>query len=228
MQQLTWTWMSGRPLLHIAVSGEPTASADAESRTAIAAALALATQAGLDTRHLARSRLWARDAATRQIASDIRREMLSGDVRAASASFIAPAHLPAGASMLIELFVMAPENRGSTKIIREYDPPITPPMFVSFDRMVFFSGDTSKEPGLTNQLSSIRRDLDRFMDIAGTSWDLTTAVSIFLARSENSPAGRDAAMAGLPSLPCPFSITVVDGFSAPEKRVEIEVSARLH
>ncbi len=227
MRQQNWTRMAGRDFFTVSVSGTGAGDQAKESRVAIETALAILDESGFRPDQLARSRLWARDAESRQIASNVRRDLLADSARSASASFIDPNRLAQNATMMIDLTVLATQSTPAEKTIQEYDPPMTPAMFVAFDGMVFFSGYTSMAANLGAQLAEIRAGFDRFLEIAGTNWSQVTNISVFLARPENSGAALAEIAANLPPLDCRQTTTLVEGFSAPEKRVEIEVTAKL-
>ncbi|MBX9759712.1 MAG: hypothetical protein K2Y29_13135, partial [Beijerinckiaceae bacterium] len=97
------TNLGGREHLLVSVTGEPGGDIATEARRAMEAALALLAEAGYTRGQLVRSRLFARDANARRIASDLRVEMLKGDLRSASSSYIDPARLPAGANVAVDL-----------------------------------------------------------------------------------------------------------------------------
>ena len=103
MHHTARTNLGGREHLLVSVTGDGTGSIAEESRRAMEKALALIRDAGYAPGCLVRSRLFARDANARRIASDLRVEMLTGDLRAASSSYIDPARLPPGVNVAVDL-----------------------------------------------------------------------------------------------------------------------------
>ena len=127
----TTTHVAGRrELVHVAVAGAPGGSVDLQARDAIARAVAEVEKAGVPAGHIVRSRLWGRDAEARTRASNVRLEVLAGQRRAASSSFIDPQRLPAGSDTMIELWALVSRAAPDAKVIREYDPPIPPPQLI--------------------------------------------------------------------------------------------------
>lgn len=216
-----------RELLHVAVVGEPGKPIEIQTREAISRAVAEIERAGLPAGHIIRSRLWARDVETRAAASATRLEVLAGQRRAASSSFIDPQRLPTGSDMAIDLYALVTKAAPDSKTIREYDPTIAPPQFVTLDRLLVLSGDTDRSTGLEAQMASIRTKLDRTLAAGGGSCDQAISVSVFLARRLPAGAGRSAFASHFPDVRCPLMLTTVDGYSHPEKLVEIEMTADL-
>ena len=221
-----WTLVDGRELFRVTVAGGRAATVEAETKGCLEAAFAAIRQAGLPLEHIVRSRLWTRDADVRRRASDTRRAELGGRLRGASASLIAPARLPDGASMMIDLVAL---RAGATteKTIAEYDPPIAPPQFVTLDGMVFLSGNTSTAPGLGTQLTRIGGQIHASLGKARATWGSVVHVSAFVSETLDQDGARRQIRERFPELACPFEMTSVAGFSAPEKLVEIEVTADL-
>src|SRR5215204_7303411 len=95
-----------------------------------------------------RTRLWARDRASRDVGSKARVAILSGAARSASSSFIAPDFFESEAAIAIQLWTMRPTTPGSKKALVEYDPPIVPLRYLKRDGLVALSGMTSVLPDL--------------------------------------------------------------------------------
>jgi enamine deaminase RidA (YjgF/YER057c/UK114 family) len=224
----TTTMITSRyEMLHVAVAGERGRPVETQARDAIERAVAEVERAGLPAGHIVRSRLWARDAAARQTASNVRLKALAGQRRAASSSFIDPQRLPAGSDMMIDLYALVSRAGADAKTIREYDPPIAPPQLVVLDGLLVLSGDTDRSHSLEQQMMSIRAKIDGSLAAGGGSWAKVVSIAAFLARRLPAGAGRAALAAHFPVDRCPVIVTPVDGYSNPEKLVEIEVTAYL-
>jgi enamine deaminase RidA (YjgF/YER057c/UK114 family) len=222
------TFVAGRrELLQVSVAGEPGVPIEAQARRAIERAVAEVEAAGLPAGHIVRSRLWARDSAARAAASDARLAVLAGPRRAASSSFIDPARLPAGVDMAIDLVALSSRAAHGAKVIREYAPPIAPPQLVVLDGLLVLSGDTDRSPGLERQMASIRAKLDATLEAGGGRWEQAISIAVYLSRQLPDGAGRRAFEACFPFTHCTRTFTHVDGYSNPEKLVEIEVTADL-
>ncbi len=213
-----WSMLAGARSFNILVGargGDDPASA---FRLAFQTAVTECEATGLAGANIVRSRIWARDAATRQIASNIRLDMLAGARRAASSSFIASERLAPGIDMIADIVAL----EGGKKIVREYEPAIAPPMFVGSGGFVFLSGYTDISATFEQQLEVILSKISRSLEIAGTAWGKIVKVDAYVAQSLDQASAWTAISA---RFPCPVAMTSVEGYSAPEKRVEIEVTA---
>lgn len=226
MQHSARMILGEREHLMVSVAGRGGASVADEARSAIEAALGLVSGAGFSSWRLVRSRLFARDADARRIASDLRVDMLEGELRAASSSYIDPARLPEESNVAVDLVaVRAPAD--ARKIMREYDPPIAPPMFVSVGDMVYVSGCTDISDGFETQFANVRSNIGRNLSAAGASWNNVVGVSAFVSRKIDADEAWRRLSALFPDLKNSLSLSPVDGYSAPEKLIEIETTAKL-
>jgi len=213
-----WSMLVGARSFNILVGAAGGTDAPAAFRLAFETAVRECEAAGFAGANIVRSRIWARDSTTRQIASNVRLEMLAGERRAASASFISPERLPAGIDIIAD--IVALEGKGKT--IREYEPAIAPPMFVKSSGFVFLSGNTDVSTTFEQQLEVILSKISRSLEIAGTAWAKIVKVDAYVPQSIDLASAWNAISA---RFPCPVAMTTVEGYSAREKLVEIEVTA---
>ena len=226
MRHVTRTQLGGREHLHVSVVGAGRSDLAAEAREVMESALRLIEDAGYARSSLVRSRLFARDANARRIASDLRVALLSGDLRAASSSYIDPARLPDGANVAVDLVaVRAPAGAG--KIVKEYDPVIAPPMFVRVADMVYVSGCTDTSDGFEAQFANIRGNITRNLQAAGAALSDVISVSAHVSRKVDANLAWSRVTGMFPHPRCAVSLSQVDGYSAPEKLIEIETAAQL-
>lgn len=169
-----------------------------------------------------RTRLWARDAGGRTRGSRARVEVLSGDARSASSSYIAPDHFQTNADIAIDLVAMKPA-KGLEKMLVEYDPPQIPLRYVTYGPLVHLSGVTSEKATLAEQVADIVQAIGGSLSDAGTSWDNVVKVSIYLQRNESQAELEKLFGSQAPNAELDHAL--VDGYSAPDKRVEIEITA---
>lgn len=224
MEQIARIRLAGREHLKVRVAAEAGPSGEAATRNALARAIARIKTEGFDPRHIVRSRLFARDRAARTVAGDIRLDMLNGPLRGASSSYIDPDRLPPGSDMAIDLLVLRAKS-GAEKRVREYDPVVAPPMFVTLDGMAYLSGMTDTSDGFDAQHQRIRASIAQGLDEAGSGPGGVTRVTAFLARSEPFERAWADITAGFPGYAGPLSLSPVEGFTTPEKRLEIETTA---
>ncbi len=222
----TWTTIDGRDAFNISVAGDGKESVEAEAKLALARAVSEVEKAGFAKAHIVRSRLFALDSATRQAASDVRRATLVGDLRGGSSSFVDAERMPRGSRVIMELTAVSPLAAEAKKTVREYEPVIAPPMFVTLDGLVFLSGNTDESATFETQLDAIRHKIDASLTVAGTHISKAVVISAFMSKKVNVVDGRKAIAARFAAAGCPINLTTVEGYSAATKRIEIEVTAR--
>ena len=170
-----------------------------------------------------RTRMYARDAATWDVANAARFRRLAGSARSASASYFSPSYFECESRVAMELLAMrsatAPE-----KIVREYEPARVPVRYVIRDSVVFLSGVTgdATKP-LAGQVSDILDSIAASLADAGTSWANTRSITCFLHPDESLRT-----LGALLSRLVPAALVEVqfaEGYAALGKLVEIEVTA---
>jgi enamine deaminase RidA (YjgF/YER057c/UK114 family) len=182
---------------------------------------------GLSLDHTVRSRLWGRDRESRDHGSTERVKILSGKARSASSSYIAPSHFDSDAKVAIDLLAMRPSRSNAEKFLKEYDPPIVPLRYLTYDSVVILSGVTAVLATLDEQLDNILPRIEDSLKNAGSSWDRVAKVSFFLHRSQKLENLKELfgsrVSAKIPAMEYSF----VDGYSSEGKLCEIEVTATL-
>jgi enamine deaminase RidA (YjgF/YER057c/UK114 family) len=227
MIERIWHFLGNRSLLQVIAGGTPGSDIQAQSTTAISRAFSEIEKAGFKTDHIVRSRIWGRDAATRRIASDVRRLECTGLKRGATASFFDAERLGDGVDMLIDIFALSVKTNDARKVSQEYATPVAAPLFIGLEGMVFLSGNTDTSPKLEDQLVKIRDKIKIALQSSSAQWRQVSLVSAFLSKTMNTLEAQRAIAATFPELSCPVTITSVDGFSSPGKLIEIEVTASI-
>lgn len=215
----------GRECVQVTASADAETAAE-EARVALESALGALEHAGFSADYVMRSRLFARDAEARRDASDMRLRVLAGARRAASSSYIDPARLPTGASVAIQLLAMRPRDPRAIKSVREYDPPIAPPMFAACDGVIFLSGNTDVAAGFQVQLARIMAAIDSSLAEAGAAREDVVSVGAYVARAVDPQEAWASVRTQFPKR-IALSLSQVDGYSAPEKLVELEATAQV-
>lgn len=181
---------------------------------------------GLTLENTVRTRLWGRDRASRDRGSDQRVKILSGKSRSVSSSYIAPGYFESGARVSLDLVAMRTVASDAQKFLKEYDPPITPLRYLTYDSVVYLSGVTSEIPGLREQLDDILPRIQGSLTDAGSSWENVVKVSFYLHRSQKHESLKEmfeeTIKINIPQVEYSF----VDGYSSPGKLIEIEVTAQ--
>ena len=174
-----------------------------------------------------RSRLWGRDRESRDQGSNERVKILSGKARSASSSYIAPSRFDSNAKVAIDLLAMRPSRPGAEKFLKEYDPPIVPLRYLTYDSVVVLSGVTAVLASLDEQLDNILPRIEDSLKNASSSWDRVAKVSFFLHRSQRlenlKELFRTRVTVKIPAMEYSF----VDGYSSAGKLCEVEVTATL-
>jgi enamine deaminase RidA (YjgF/YER057c/UK114 family) len=211
----------------VSLSGEaPAANTAGEEMTALVGQMdAALKEQGLTLADTMRTRLWARDRASRDEASKVRRQTFEGPLRSVSSSFIMADIFASEARVAMDLLAMRPSHSGLQKQLREYDPPIVPLRYLAVDNVVFLSGVTAVLPTLEDQVLDITRRIGDSLSDAGTGWDKLTIMSCYLHRSQ-TVAGLEALLRKTVPSDAPFvEIGFADGYSEEGKLVEIETTA---
>jgi enamine deaminase RidA (YjgF/YER057c/UK114 family) len=188
---------------------------------------------GLSLEDTVRTRLWGRSRAARDGGSGERVKILAGKARSASSSYISPSHFDSEGPVAVDLWAM----RGAAqKTVKEYDPPIVPPRYITTGGLVFLSGVTWETGTLDEQLDVILPRIDASLWDAGASWTNVVKLSCFLHRSQSVQDLRTGILRVLgPEYgkmcngegPVEVEYSFVDGYSTPGKLIEIETTAVL-
>jgi enamine deaminase RidA (YjgF/YER057c/UK114 family) len=100
-------------------------------------------------------------------------------------------------------------------------------MFATFDGLVILSGNTDVSDTFEAQLDVIRGKVDSSLKAAGSNLGKAVAMSAFMSRKVDFAKGRKQVMDKFAEAKCPIVFTTVEGYSSPEKLIEIEVTAKL-
>jgi enamine deaminase RidA (YjgF/YER057c/UK114 family) len=226
MRKTIFSWL-GKEFVELSGEAKPATSATIEAREVFGRFDEELREHGLSLDNTVRSRLWGRDRESRDLGSNERVKILSGKARSASSSYIAPGHFDSSARIAIDLLAMRPSLPGAAKRIVEYDPPIAPIRFLTYDSVVVLSGVTAVLPNLEQQLDNILPRIEGSLSDAGSGWDRAGRVSFYLHRSQ-TVENLKRLFAGRVPVPVPqMEYCFVDGYSAEGKLCEIEVTARV-
>ncbi len=225
MRKRFFTWL-GRDFIELSSEAKPGASATSEARELFRRFDQELKAHELSLDNTVRTRLWGRDRESRDLGSDERVKALSGKARSASSSYIAPDYFDSDAKIALDLLAMKPSRQNMVKRIVEYDPPIVPIRFLTYEDIVVLSGVTTVLPTLEAQLDNILPRIAGSLADGGSSWDKVARVSFYLHRSQTIENLRQLfgrrVSAQIPQIEYCF----VDGYSAEGKFCEVEVTAR--
>lgn len=226
MRKKMFSWL-GKEFVELSAEANPVAKATEEAHELFQRFDRELQTHGLSLENTVRSRLWGRDRESRDQGSNERVKILSGKARSASSSYIAPVHFDSKAKVAIDLLAMRPSRPDAQKFLKEYDPPIVPLRYLTYDFVVVLSGVTAVLATLDEQLDNILPRIEDSLKDAGSSWDRVVKVSFFLHRSQKLENLKELfgsrVAAKIPAMEYSF----VDGYSSAGKLCEIEVTATL-
>lgn len=223
MRKRYFSWL-GRDFVELSREAQPAASAGDEATALFHCFDDELRRDGLSLDDTVRTRLWARDRESRDLASIERRRVLSGRARSTSSSYIAPAHFDSDGRVAVDLLAMISSGAHAQKRVVEYDPPIVPIRFLEYDGVVFLSGVTSIQPTLAGQLENILTRIETSLADAGSSWGKVAQVSFYLHRDQAVDEVRRLFSARVEASIRVNEVILVDGYSAEGKLCEVEVT----
>ena len=226
MRERIFTWL-GKEFVELSGEAKPAADATSEAQEIFQRFDQQLRSHGLSLDNTVRSRLWGRDRQSRDLGSNERVKVLSGKARSASSSYIAPDHFDSPAKVAVDLIAMRPAQPSAAKRIVEYDPPIVPIRFLTYENVVVLSGVTTVLPTLEAQLDNILPRIQGSLSDGGSSWDKAARVSFYLHRSQTienlKTLFQRRVKAQIPQMEYCF----VDGYSSEGKFCEVEVTAHV-
>jgi enamine deaminase RidA (YjgF/YER057c/UK114 family) len=224
MRKKIFHWL-GKEFVALSAEGKPAESAAAEARRLFQSFDEELRSVGLSLDNTVRSRLWGRDRASRDQGSVERSKALSGKARSASSSFISPLYFDSDAHVAIDLLAMRPSRSDAQKVLKEYDPPITPLRYLTYDSVVVLSGVTAVLPTLEAQMADILPRIEGSLKDAGSSWDRAAKASFLLHRSQKFDTLNQLFQKQVKVKIPQMEYFHVDGYSSEGKLIEIEVTA---
>ena len=224
MRKRIYSWL-GREFLQLSGEAKPATSATKEALEIFERFNQELQAHGLSLDNTVRTRLWGRDRASRDQGSTERVRILSGKARSASSSFISPVHFDSDAHVAIDLLAMRPSRSDAQKVLKEYDPPITPLRYLTYDSVVVLSGVTAVLPTLDDQMSDILPRIEGSLKDAGSSWDRAAKASFLLHRSQKFETLNQLFQKQVKVKIPQMEYFHVDGYSSEGKLIEIEVTA---
>lgn len=225
MRQKIFPW-HGRDFVLLSAEGSGATDASGQTRKLLVDFAESLKPLGLSLDNTVRTRLWARDRASRNLGAQERVRILGGQARSASSSYIAPEHFASDALVALDLLAMKPQKLEAHKILREYEPPKVPLKYLIYDSVVFLSGVIAAA-GLTlsEQVEMVIEDISTSLVEVGLGWEKVINAHFYLHSSEKVDQLRKQ-FRQLVKVEIPQTIYVpVEGYSTQEALVEIEVTA---
>jgi enamine deaminase RidA (YjgF/YER057c/UK114 family) len=224
MRKKLFHWL-GREFVSLSGEGKPALSATEQARDLFQRFDGELRGWGLSLDNSVRTRLWGRDRDSRDQGSTERVKILSGKARSASSSFISPVHFDSDARVAIDLWAMKPARSNGHKFLKEYDPPITPLRYLTYDSVVILSGVTAVLPTLEDQMADILPRIEGSLKDAGSSWDRAVKASFLLHRTQTFEKLNELFQKQVKTKISQMEYFHVDGYSSEGKLIEIEITA---
>lgn len=218
------SWL-GREFVELSCEGDGRGSATDEAQAIFRRMSDELGPFGLSLDHVIRTRLWGRDRASRDAGSDVRFRTLAGGARAASSSYIAPERFDNPQGRVALDLVALKTSPAPSKTIRENEPPRMPIRYMTIGDLVVLSGMTSQLPTLDEQLANILPRIGAALTEAGSGWNKVGLLSCYLHRSQSPDALKAGIAKWTTAAPAKLEIGFADGYSAPDKLIEIETTA---
>ena len=227
MRKRIYNWQ-GQRFAYIWLEGEPGQSLEKQSQGLFDRAGPELASLGLALdKNVVRTRVYGRTRDARNIATAARGRAFTGQARAATSSFISPDHLDWYSDVALELWAMAAPTAGAPRKVTEMEPVAVFIRHLVWGPLVFHAGMTNDElPTLKEQCAEILPRAGARLKENGCDWHNVVRVSFFLQLDQDA----DALLAGVAALaPLPLDnaeIELVEGYSRPGKRLEIEITAK--
>jgi enamine deaminase RidA (YjgF/YER057c/UK114 family) len=227
MRKRVFNWQ-GQGLVYLALEGTAGEPIDQQSKALFARAGHELHSFSLSLdKNVVRTRVFGRTREARNAVSDVRAKTFSGSARAASSSFIAPAHFSSDADVALDLFAMSPPGEKAARKVVEHQPQQTFIRYLTWGPMVFLAGMTCEvHPTLKQQYEDILARAGKLLQEAGCEWRNVVGISFFLHKDHDPNALLTGVAKTVPVALDNAEVEFVEGFSRPDKLVEIEITAK--
>jgi enamine deaminase RidA (YjgF/YER057c/UK114 family) len=227
VRKRVFNWQ-GERFVYLAIAGEPGVSPQRQSERLFARADAELSACGLALdRNVVRTRVFGRTRADRDTVSAVRGQVFVGPARAATSSFISPQHCGSAGDVALDLYAMAAPSAGVPRRVTEMDPVQPFIRHLVWGPLVFHAGMTNEHvPTLQEQCAEILPRAGARLQENGCDWKNVVRVSFFLHQDETVDALFAAVAAAAPVPLDHAEVEFVEGYSRPNKLVEIEITAR--
>ena len=224
MKARYFSWLD-REFIEISAEGRAGAPADVATSELFEKFETELKASGLSLDNAARIRVWGRDKDARTLATAARSKILSGNRKAASASFISSEWFDSDATAGLELLAMRPVNPDAERRPVAFEPARNYLCYLDYESVLFFSGFTSDATTLEEQVPDVLWTLANAYAVSGVAWSKVVKLSIFLQRNQKVELLRNLLAHG-PKLNVPeVEISLVDGFAGEKYLLEIEATA---
>jgi enamine deaminase RidA (YjgF/YER057c/UK114 family) len=220
--------VAGATLRLSGIEGEPGQTVEQQSRGLFERADAELKTLGLALdKNVVRNRVFGRTREARDVVSAVRGKTFIGQSRAATSSFITTTHFDSAADVALDLYAMVAPAGGAARQVTEHTPVQPFIKHLVWGPMVFLAGMTCEDyPTLKQQYEDILPRAGMLLKETGCDWKDVVKIAFCLHKDQDP----ESLLAGVgPLVPVDLGnveIEFVEGYSRPNKLVEIEITAR--
>jgi enamine deaminase RidA (YjgF/YER057c/UK114 family) len=227
MRKRVFNWQ-GQGFVYLGLEGKPGRPLDQQAKGLFERAASELRMFGLSLdKNVVRTRVFGRTREARGAVSEVRGKTFLGKARAATSSYISPAHFDSEADVALDLYAMSPPSGGAQREVTEHKPQQPFIRHLVWGPMVFLAGMTCEEyPTLKQQYEDILPRAGKLLNEAGCDWGNVVGISFFLHKAQDPDALLTGVARTVPVSLDNAEVEFVEGYSRPGKLVEIEITAR--
>jgi enamine deaminase RidA (YjgF/YER057c/UK114 family) len=227
MRKRLYNWQ-GERFIYLGFEAEPGRSLERQSQQLFERAGAELASLGLSlAENVVRSRVFGRTREARDVVSAMRGKAFVGAARAATSSFITTTHFESTADVALDLYAMVAPAGGGLRRVTEHTPPLPYIKHLVWGPMVFLAGMTCEDqPSLKQQYEDILPRAGALLQETGCDWANVVRIAFCLQQDEDPQALLAGVGALVPVDLGNAEVEFVEGYSRPNKLVEIEITAR--
>ena len=227
MRKRVFNWQ-GQGFVYLGLEGQPGKPVEQQAKGLFDRAAAELKALGLAIdKNVVRSRVFGRTRAARDTISEVRGRAFTGQGRAATSSFISPDHFESDADVALDLFAMSPPGDGPGRKVVEHEPKQPFIRYLTWGPMVFLAGMTCEtKPTVKEQYEDILPRAGKLLKEAGCDWGNVVGISFFLHKEQDPDAMLTGVAKTVPVSLATAEVEFVEGYSKPNKLLEIEITAR--
>jgi enamine deaminase RidA (YjgF/YER057c/UK114 family) len=227
MRKRVFNWQ-GQGFVYLGLEGTPGQPLEAQAKGLFDRAAAELKTLGLSIdKNVVRTRVFGRSREARNVVSEVRGKTFTGQARAATSSFISPAHFDSSADVALDLYAMSPPGDGAARAVTEHKPQQPFIRHLTWGPMAFLAGMTCEHyPTLKQQYEDILPRAGELLKETGCDWRNVVGISFFLHKEQDPDALLTGVAKTVPVSLDNAEIEFVEGYSRPGKLIEIEITAR--
>jgi enamine deaminase RidA (YjgF/YER057c/UK114 family) len=227
MRKRIYNWQ-GQRFIYLAFEAEPGYPLEHQSRGLFERAEAELQAHGLELdKNVVRNRVFGRTREARDVVSAVRGKTFKGQARAATSSFITTTHFDSSADVALDLYAMVAPEGGAPRQVTEHTPAQPFIKHLIWGPIVFLAGMTCEEyPTLKQQYEDILPRAGAILNETGCDWKNVVRMAFCLHKDEDPQALLTGVAKTVPVELGNAEIEFVEGYSRPNKLVEIEITAR--